>query len=71
MATTLTSTAPALATKACAACAHFNPVSEAHGECRRHSPQTVAFQVDEQTRFESRFPTIKATDWCGEFFAKS
>ncbi len=57
--------------KACSSCAHFNPTSGEQGECRRHSPQTVAFQVDEQTRFESRFPTIKASDWCGEFFAKS
>lgn len=60
-----------IATKACSACAHYNSVSASLGECRRHSPQTVAFRVDETTKFESRFPTIKPSDWCGEFFAKS
>jgi hypothetical protein len=57
--------------RACEACSFWNPMEESHGECRRHAPQTVAFRVDESTKFESRFPTIKPSDWCGEFFARS
>lgn len=69
----MATTAPTqtVATKACAVCAHYNAVSASLGECRRHSPQTIAFRIDENTKFESRFPNIKPTDWCGEFFAKS
>ncbi len=54
-------------TKACAACTHFLATSATAGECRRQAPQTIAFQVDKETRFESRFPVTKTNDWCGEY----
>jgi hypothetical protein len=57
----------ATATKACSTCAHYNAASAKLGECRRHAPQTIAFQVDDGVKFESRFPQTKATDWCGDF----
>lgn len=53
--------------KACEACAHYKPTTATKGECRRHSPQTVVFTVDDKVKFESRFPATKATDWCGDF----
>jgi hypothetical protein len=65
------STTTATTTKACASCAHYQATSAALGECRRHAPQTITFQVEEGVKFESRFPSIKPTDWCGEFFAKA
>lgn len=37
------------------------------GECRRHAPQTVVFQVDDEVQYESTFPMTKAEDWCGDF----
>lgn len=54
-------------TKACASCAHYKTSTATRGECRRHAPQTIAFQVDEGVKFESRFPETKPTDWCGDF----
>ncbi len=53
--------------KACAACAHYKSNTATLGECRRHAPQTIAFQVDAGVKFESRFPKTKASDWCGDF----
>jgi hypothetical protein len=53
--------------KSCAACAHYKSNTAALGECRRHSPQTIAFQVDSNVKFESRFPQTKPSDWCGDF----
>jgi len=38
-----------------------------HGECRRHAPQTIAFEVDDEVKFESMFPVTAAEDWCGDF----
>lgn len=55
------------AAKSCATCTYYNSTSASSGECRRHSPRNVVFNVDASVKFESRFPTIKATDWCGEF----
>ena len=54
----------------CAACANWNQKSDAEGECRAHAPQTVVFQVDDDTRFETRFPVTKAEDWCGDYRPK-
>ncbi len=62
-----TQTSAQTSVKACAACVHYKPVSATLGECRRHAPQTVAFQVDDGVKFESRFPRIKPSDWCGDF----
>ncbi len=60
-------TTTATATKACTDCRHYQQTSAEIGECRRHAPQTVVFQVDAKTQFESRFPSTKPNDWCGDF----
>ncbi len=60
-------TKTAAKTKACATCTHFKATTTTKGECRRHAPQTVVFNVDDKVKFESRFPSTKATDWCGEY----
>lgn len=54
-------------TWACAACTFWNKLDEDHGECRRHAPQTVAFEVDDEVKFESMFPVTAGEDWCGDF----
>lgn len=54
-------------TRACAACIHWNKLEEDHGECRRHAPQTVAFEIDDEVKFESMFPVTAGEDWCGDF----
>ncbi|MCF3649299.1 hypothetical protein [Synoicihabitans lomoniglobus] len=56
-------------TKACATCTHFKAAADGNGECHRRAPQIVTFQVDENVKFESRFPAVAATDWCGEYSA--
>lgn len=63
-------TATKKAAKTCTACAFWNETDSKAGECRRHAPETIVFEVDDEVRFESRFPATKATDWCGEFKAK-
>ena len=57
-------------TKACAQCIHWNETESEAGECRRHAPQMIAFEVDEDVRVESHFPVTAADDWCGDFEAK-
>ncbi len=54
-------------TKACGDCIHWNAGAEEEGECRRHAPQMIAFEVDEEVHLESRFPMTAADDWCGDF----
>jgi len=54
----------------CANCAHWNPISSDEGECRRHPPQAISFKVDDEVRFETRFPKTAGDDWCGEFAAR-
>ena len=54
-------------TKACGQCVHWNSLDANSGECRRHAPQMVAFEVDEEVKFESRFPVTASDDWCGDF----
>ena len=66
MNTTLTAQKTAL----CEACTYWEAKSGEVGECRRHAPQTVVFNVDTEVKFESRFPLTKAQDWCGDFTAK-
>jgi len=56
--------------KTCANCAHWAEKGNSEGECRVKAPQFVAFQVDSETRFETRFPVTSAEDWCGEFEAR-
>ena len=57
----------AVKTKSCAQCAHWNALDNSTGECRRHAPQTIAFEVDEEVKFESKFPVTAGNDWCGDF----
>ena len=54
-------------TKACEACAYWDSADNKTGECRRHAPVTVAFNVDAATKYEAKFPETKASDWCGDF----
>lgn len=53
--------------RACEACAYWNSMEEGAGECRRHAPQTITFEVDDEVKFESMFPVTAADDWCGDF----
>ncbi len=55
-------------TRACEACAFWNKTGD-NGECRRHAPQMIAFEVDDEVKFESKFPVTEASDWCGDFEA--
>lgn len=57
-------------TKACSDCIHWNAKSSEQGECRRHAPQLVSFEVDADVKIQSRFPTTAKDDWCGDFEAK-
>ena len=56
-------------TKNCAACSHWK-ASDEKGECRRHAPQTIVFEVNNEVSVESRFPSTSAQDWCGDFEGK-
>jgi hypothetical protein len=56
-----------LSPRACEACAHWNDLEDSTGECRRHAPQTIAFEADSELRFESMFPMTAGDDWCGDF----
>ena len=51
----------------CASCTYWEAKAGTSGECRRHAPQTIAFTVDTDVKFESRFPLTKASDWCGDY----
>ncbi len=57
-------------TDTCAACKSWKESGNGQGECRARSPQLIVFEVDNDTKIESRFPTTSASDWCGEFQAK-
>jgi hypothetical protein len=54
-------------TRACESCSYWKNLEDNHGECRRHAPQTIAFEVDDEVKFESMFPVTSADDWCGDF----
>jgi len=70
LSTTITIMKTTTATRACAACAYWNKLEDDAGECRRHAPQTLAFEVDEEVKFESMFPVTAGDDWCGDFEKK-
>jgi hypothetical protein len=53
--------------KACQDCTFWNPLQSNQGQCRRHAPQLVAFEVDDEVRFQSKFPVTAGEDWCGDF----
>jgi hypothetical protein len=55
---------------ACEACAFWKHSEADKGECHRHAPQAVVFNVDDHIRFESRFPVTAGSDWCGDFSKK-
>ena len=56
----------------CENCTYWQAAkSGSAGECRRHAPQTIAFTVDDNVKFESRFPATKAQDWCGDYAARA
>ena len=57
-------------TDTCIKCEYWNATGEAEGECRRQPPQAISFKVNDEVTYETRFPTTKADDWCGEFSAK-
>jgi acid phosphatase class B len=58
-------------TRACGKCIHWNKLKSGDGECRRHAPQTVAFEIDDEVKFESKFPVTASEDWCGDFTPKT
>ena len=55
---------------ACGNCVYWNSIEDSTGECRRHAPQTIAFEVDDELKFESMFPVTGSDDWCGDFSRK-
>mgnify|MGYP001118786325 CR=1 FL=1 len=57
-------------TDTCAKCTYWNATTTEAGECRRQPPQAISFKVDDETKFETRFPATAGSDWCGEFKAK-
>ncbi|MEM1442540.1 MAG: hypothetical protein AAGF67_09370 [Verrucomicrobiota bacterium] len=56
-------------TESCSACAYWKAGESNEGACRRQPPQSISFEVDDEVKFETRFPTTSADDWCGEFKA--
>lgn len=62
--------ATSVSVKTCSECAFWNSKGSDQGECRVRPPQAMMFQVDAETKFETRFPVTAAQDWCGEFRAK-
>lgn len=54
-------------TVSCSSCRYWDAKGSDEGNCRRRAPQAVVFRIDEDLKFETRFPTTAATDWCGEF----
>lgn len=64
---TTTQSRQSVSNRACGKCQFWQPVRDNEGECRRHAPRSVAFNVDDRTRYEAHFPETTAADWCGEF----
>jgi len=56
-------------TKTCQTCAYWESSSHT-GECRRHAPQNIAFEVNDKISIESRFPMTEAASWCGDHAEK-
>ncbi|BCU78167.1 hypothetical protein [Luteolibacter sp. LG18] len=58
-------------TVACSNCQYWSSDAKAKkGECRRHAPQMLVFNVDNDLKYKSHFPATAAADWCGDFKAK-
>jgi len=64
------STATETKTESCAQCTYWKATTADQGACRRQPPQAISFEIDDEVKFETRFPTTSADDWCGEFSAK-
>ncbi len=64
------STTASTSTKTCSSCAHWKAEENNNGECRRHAPQVVSFEIDSSLSIESKFPTTSASDWCGDYEEK-
>lgn len=57
-------------TDTCSECTYWKPLSATDGECRRQPPQAISFKVNDELRYETKFPVTSEADWCGEFSAK-
>jgi hypothetical protein len=57
-------------TASCQACAYWKNTESMSGECHRHAPQAIVFNVENGLKFESHFPLTAAEDWCGDFAQK-
>lgn len=66
----MSTTTTSATTAKCESCTYWQAKASA-GECRRHAPQTVAFTVDDNVKFESKFPVTQAADWCGDYSPKA
>lgn len=54
--------------EACGSCRYWKKSeNQAMGECHRHAPQAIAFNVEQKLQFQSRFPDTTAEDWCGDY----
>lgn len=58
-------------TAVCATCRYWSTDAQAsEGECRRHAPQMLVFNIDDDLKYKSHFPATAATDWCGDYQPK-
>lgn len=57
-------------TDCCGQCMYWKQTEGEEGACRRQPPQEISFEVDDEVKFVTRFPTTSADEWCGEFKAK-
>mgnify|MGYP006308757467 CR=1 FL=1 len=57
-------------TNTCSKCTYWKALSGDNGECRRQPPQAISFKVQDDVKFETRFPVTASDDWCGEFSAR-
>jgi hypothetical protein len=64
-------TSEATQTKACQSCVYWDAQAGTEkGLCRRNAPQSIVFEVDDETQFVTRFPETAAEEWCGEYTGK-
>lgn len=60
--------------RTCETCRNFCPVPLGQPQCRRQAPTVVSFAVQTAAGqgicIQGAWPTIKATDWCGEWQEK-
>ncbi len=55
--------------ESCGKCIYWKATADDKGSCRRQPPQAISFEVDDEVKFETLFPTTSSEDWCGEFKA--